>query len=88
MTIILMFFLFALSVGVLTGVIIVARGGVGSRENSLIGLNIATICAVTMLVAMDKYMGIAFSRDIAFYLIFPGVFGIIIFCMLLREVDD
>ena len=79
------FLLLALSVGILTGVILVARGG---RENSLIGLGVATICAVMALVAADKYMGIAFSRDIAFYLVFPGVFGIIYFCMVMRGVED
>jgi len=75
----------ALSAGVLTGVVLVARGG---RENSLIGLGVATICAVTMLVVLDRYAGVAFSRDIALYLVFPGVFGVIYFCMVMREVKD
>jgi len=79
------FLLLCLSAGILTGSVLVGRGG---RETSLIGLNVATICAVTMLVAMDRYMGIAFSRDIAFYLVLPGVFGVIYFCMAMRGVKD
>jgi multisubunit Na+/H+ antiporter MnhF subunit len=78
-----MLLLFSLSVAVLCGVVLVARGG---SENSLIGLNVATICGVTMLVVLQEYFNIAFSRDIAFYLIFPGVFGVIVVCMLLRNI--
>jgi hypothetical protein len=82
----MIWFLFlCLSAGVLTGAVLVTRGG---RENSLIGLNVATICAVTMLVAMDKYMGIAFSRDIALYLVLPGAFGVIVFSMALKGAGD
>ena len=73
----------AMAAGVLSGVIIVLRGG---PANSLIGLNVATICAVTALVALDMDSGISFSRDIAFYLIFPGVFGVIIFSRFMAEV--
>ena len=75
--------MFSLSVGVLSGVVLVARGGI---ENSLIGLNIATICGVTMLIILDKYFNVAFSKDIAYYLIFPGIFGVIVVCILLKEV--
>ena len=38
------FVLAALSAGILTGIVLVSRG---EPENSLIGLNVATICAVT-----------------------------------------
>jgi len=77
--------LMALAVGVATGSMLVVRGG---RENSLIGLNVATICVVTALVVWDKYSGIAFSRDIGFYLVLPGAFGVIVFCMLMKGVAD
>ena len=76
------FLLFALAIGVVTGVLLVGRGSPG---NSLIGLNVATICAVTILVLMQE-QGIGFSRDIGFYLIFPGFLGVIVFTRFLREV--
>ena len=76
--------LFSLAAGVACGIVLVGRGG---PENSLIGLNVATVCAVTLLLAMQE-AGVAFSRDIAFYLIFPGVFGVIVFTRFLAEVRD
>ena len=78
-------FLFSLSVGVLSGALLVARGG---PENSLIGLNVATICGVTALVVLDREFGVVFSKDIAFYLILPGVFGVVVVAMLLRGLAD
>ncbi len=74
-----------LSIGLLAGVIVVLRGG---PENSLIGLNVATICAVTGLVGLDKFIGIGFAQDIAFFLIFPGVFGVLIFSRFVKEVQN
>jgi hypothetical protein len=85
MTMMLGFLLFSLAAGILCGTALVWRGG---RENSLIGLSVATICSVTALVLMDKYWGIAFSKDIGFYLVFPGVFGVIYFAMVMRGVAD
>ncbi len=79
------FVLFALAVGVVTGVVLVARG---APENSLIGLNVATVCAVTALVVMQQNLMISFSKDIAFYLIFPGIFGAIIFSRFLAEAKN
>jgi multisubunit Na+/H+ antiporter MnhF subunit len=75
------FLVFSLAVGVLAGVQLVARGG---PENSLIGLNVAVICVVTELVILHQFYGLVFSRDIAFYLLFPGVFGVIIYAKFLR----
>ena len=66
----------SLSFGVLAGTYLVTKGG---PENSLIGLNAASICAVTALVAFDKIGEPLFSKDIALYLIFPGIFGAILF---------
>lgn len=71
----------ALSFGVLAGVKIVVRK---ETENALIGLNVAVICSVTGLVLLQKYFGVAFSRDIAFYMIFPGFIGIIVYAKFLR----
>lgn len=75
------FLVFCLAAGVLAGVQLVARGG---PENSLIGLNVAVICVVTELVVLNQFYGLAFSSDIAFYLIFPGVFGVIVYARFLR----
>jgi len=79
------FLLVSLSAGVLTGGVLVVRGG---REDSLIGLSVATVCCVTALLLLDRYVGLAFSRDIGFYLIFPGVFGVLYFCTVMRGVGD
>jgi multisubunit Na+/H+ antiporter MnhF subunit len=76
----LYFLVLSLAFGVLAGVRLVARGG---PENSLIGLNVAVICVVTELVVLHRYFGLAFGRDIAFYLIFPGVFGVIVYAKFL-----
>ncbi len=75
------FLIISLAIGVLAGVQLVAKGG---AENSLIGLNVAVICIVTELVLLNQYYNLAFARDIAFYLIFPGVFGVIVYAKFLR----
>ncbi len=75
------FLYIALAFGVVTGVRLVARR---NAEDSLIGLNVAVICTVTALVAFHHYELIAFSRDIAFYFIFPGVIGVIAYAKFLR----
>ncbi|MBD3387799.1 MAG: hypothetical protein GF416_02010 [Candidatus Altiarchaeales archaeon] len=75
----------SLAVGVLVGVVLVSRGG---PENSLIGLNIATICAITAFLAVQREQNILFTGDILFYLILPGVFGVIVFTRFMSEVRD
>ncbi|MBU0762843.1 MAG: hypothetical protein KKD39_07430 [Candidatus Altiarchaeota archaeon] len=74
-----------LALAVATGIVLVLRGG---PENSLIGLNVATIAAVTVLMAFDRYYGLAFAKDIGFYLIFPGVFGVMIFSRFILGVKN
>jgi hypothetical protein len=76
---VLIFLEMVLGFAILTGVVIIARGG---PENSLIGLNISVISTVTALVLLDNFIG--FSRDIAFYLIFPGIFGVIVYAIILE----
>ncbi len=75
--------LLSLAAAIAAGVVLVLRGG---PENSLIGLNVATISAVTFLVLLQE--SVAFSRDIAFYLIFPGFLGVIVFSRFVREVGE
>jgi len=75
------FFIASLAFGVLTGVVLVLRG---DPENSIIGLNIALICAVTGLVLMEVYYKVGFSTAIAFCLIFPGIFGSIVYAKFVR----
>ena len=72
----------ALATGILTGVATVLRGG---PENSLIGLNVATISAATYLVTLHEG-GLSFSKDIAFYLLFPGFLGVIVFTRFMKGV--
>lgn len=79
------FFYACISLGVISGVVIVLRGG---PENSLIGLNVATICAATGLLAMDGFMGVGYAKEIAFYLIFPGILGPILFSRFIGGVCD
>jgi len=75
------FLLICLAVGVLAGVQLVLRG---SSENSIVGLNIALICAVTGLVLLEVYYNVGFSTAIAFCLVFPGVFGAILYAKFVR----
>ena len=75
------FFLVCLGVGVLTGVQLVLRG---SPENSIIGLNISLICAVTGLVLLEVNYGVSFSTVIALCLVFPGIFGTVVYAKFLR----
>ena len=75
------FLVICLAVGVLSGVQLVLRG---SPENSIIGLSMALICAVTGLVLLEVYYKIGFSTAIAFCLIFPGIFGSIFYAKFLR----
>ena len=73
----------ACAVGVLTGVILVNRN---PPENALIGLNLATVCAISALLIIQQNWEIGFSKDIAFFLVFPGAIGIIVFSRFLLEV--
>jgi multisubunit Na+/H+ antiporter MnhF subunit len=75
------FLVICLAVGVLSGARLVLRG---SPENSIIGLNIAVVCAVTALVLLEVSYGVGFSTAIAFCLILPGVFGSILYAKFLR----
>jgi len=75
------FIAIALSIGIISGIRLVARR---EPEDSLIGLNVATICTVTELVILDEFYGLSFGRDIAFSLLFPGVIGIIAYAKFLR----
>lgn len=77
----LTFFMACLAGGVLAGTQLVLRGQV---EDAIIGLNVAVICTVTALVLLNEYSGLAFSRDIAFFLILPGIFGSIFYARMIR----
>jgi multisubunit Na+/H+ antiporter MnhF subunit len=72
-----------LALCIVTAVILVLMG---EPENSLIGLNIATVAAVTFLLVLDRHYGLAFSKDIGLYLILPGVLGVMVFSRFLLEV--
>jgi hypothetical protein len=70
----------ALAAGIIAGLALVGRGG---PENSLIGLNAATVCAVTALLVLDAH--IPFSGDIAYYLVLPGILGAAVAAIIMGE---
>ncbi|MFH1403594.1 MAG: monovalent cation/H+ antiporter complex subunit F [Candidatus Altiarchaeota archaeon] len=76
-----LFLMACLAVGVIAGTQLVLTG---RSENSIIGLNVALICAVTGLALLQEYYGLGFSSDIAFVLILPGAVGSIMYAKMLR----
>jgi len=75
------FLLICLAIGVLSGARLVLRG---SKENAIIGYNIAAICAITGLVLLEAEYKVGFSSAIAICLVFPGAFGSILYAKFLR----
>lgn len=77
----LYFLLFSLGVSIVTGIRVAARRGL---YNSLVGVSIVIIALATALTVIGEIYSIAFSRDIALYLLALATMGALIISKIIK----